>query len=85
MFINLQSNEFEYEKHLIYWRYIGKISNFAGFVTGIEGFALIFVYVIEYGLIFIDIANGNKIKIDSAWVFLEWDKTKKKYKCIYIL
>lgn len=62
---------------------VGKIASFAGLGAGIVGFVLTFVYVIESGLVFNDIAILADVipRIDSDGVWAEWDGSK--YKCKY--
>ena len=60
---------------------VGKIASFAGLGTGIVGFVLTFVYVIESGLVFNDYAGNGIPRIDSDGVWAEWDGSK--YKCKY--
>ena len=62
---------------------VGKIASFAGLGAGIVGFVLTFVYVIESGLVFNDIAILEDVipRIDSDGVWAEWDGSK--YKCKY--
>ena len=60
---------------------VGKIASFAGLGAGIVGFVLTFVYVIESGLVFNDIAETFP-RIDSDGVWAEWDGSK--YKCKYL-
>ena len=61
---------------------VGKIASFAGLGAGIVGFVLTFVYVIESGLVFNDIANRSDPRIDSDGIWAEWDGSK--YKCKYL-
>ena len=70
---------------------LGKIPSFAGLGTGIVGFVLTLVYVIESGLVFNDIdrefdpdpSNNGNIKIDSDGSFLKWDNSRNSYVCIF--
>ena len=74
---------------------MGKIPSFAGLGTGIVGFVLTLVYVIESGLVFNDIdadidveideyqfTNPN-IRIDSDGSFLKWDNSRNSYVCTF--
>ena len=58
-------------------KYIGLI----GLGFGVVGFVLTLVYVIESGLVFNDIADGEITKIDSDGAVLEWKNNK--YTCIF--
>ena len=64
---------------------VGKIASFAGLGTGIVGFVLTFVYVIESGLVFNDIADTERrdMRIDSDGAFLKWNSKKNHYTCIF--
>ena len=69
------------------YKEIGNIGNDAkyfgliGIGSGVIGFVLTLVYIIESGLVFNDIADIRKLKIDSDGAFLKWDENR--YKCIY--
>ena len=60
---------------------MGKIPSFAGLGTGIVGFVLTLVYVIESGLVFNDIDGESDIRIDSDGAFLKWDNSRNSYVC----
>ena len=64
---------------------MGKIPSFAGLGTGIVGFVLTLVYVIESGLVFNDIdrefGSNGKIRIDSDGSYLKWDDSRNSYVC----
>ena len=62
---------------------MGKIPSFAGLGTGIVGFVLTLVYVIESGLVFNDIDGENEIRIDSDGSFLKWDNSRNSYVCTF--
>lgn len=62
---------------------MGKIPSFAGLGTGIVGFVLTLVYVIESGLVFNDNDGSMDIKIDSDGSLLKWDNSKNNYVCIF--
>lgn len=62
---------------------MGKIPSFAGLGTGIVGFVLTLVYVIESGLVFNDIDGQKAIRIDSDGAFLKWDNSRNSYVCKY--
>ena len=62
---------------------LGKIPGLIGLGGGVIGFVLTFVYVIESGLVFDDIADNIGIRIDSDGAFLEWNSDKKIYTCIF--
>ena len=61
----------------------GKISSFVGLGTGIVGFVLTLVYVIESGLVFNDKEDHGYLKPDSDGAILEWDNSKESYVCIF--
>ena len=65
-----------------------------GFICGIVGFILTFIYIVFNGIVFTNynilgydkMKNGNfdeLYKRDSDGVYAEWDEAKKQYKCIY--
>ena len=60
-------------------KYIGII----GLGCGVVGFVLTLVYVIESGLVFNDIDGSGEKRIDSDGAYLEWNKGKNRYTCIY--
>ena len=62
---------------------IGKYIGLIGLGTGFIGFVLTFVYVIESGLVFDDITDSRQIRIDSDGAFLEWNRSKNRYTCIF--
>ena len=66
---------------------MGKIPSFAGLGTGIVGFVLTLVYVIESGLVFNDIDrefdSPGSIRIDSDGSFLKWDNSRNSYVCTF--
>lgn len=62
---------------------MGKIPSFAGLGTGIVGFVLTLVYVIESGLVFNDIDGSQRIRIDSDGSYLKWDNSRNSYVCIF--
>jgi len=62
---------------------VGKIASFAGLGTGIVGFVLTLVYVIESGLVFNDIIERGIMRIDSDGAFLKWNSKKNHYTCIF--
>ena len=64
---------------------MGKIPSFAGLGTGIVGFVLTLVYVIESGLVFNDISidDDPSFRIDPDGAFLKWDNSRNRYVCIY--
>ena len=62
---------------------IGKYIGLIGLGTGFIGFVLTFVYVIESGLVFDDIADYRQIRIDSDGAFLKWNNSKNRYTCIF--
>ena len=66
---------------------MGKIPSFAGLGTGIVGFVLTLVYVIESGLVFNDIdrefGSSGSIRIDSDGSFLKWDNSRNSYVCTF--
>jgi hypothetical protein len=62
---------------------VGKIASFAGLGTGIVGFVLTLVYVIESGLVFNDNDEGRSMRIDSDGAFLKWNSKKNHYTCIF--
>ena len=62
---------------------MGKIPSFAGLGTGIVGFVLTLVYVIESGLVFNDIDGSGEIRIDSDGSFLKWDNSRNSYVCTF--
>ena len=66
---------------------MGKIPSFAGLGTGIVGFVLTLVYVIESGLVFNDIDrefdSSGSIRIDSDGSYLKWDNSRDSYVCTF--
>ena len=62
---------------------MGKIPSFAGLGTGIIGFVLTLVYVIESGLVFNDITYSREIRIDSDGSYLKWDNSRNSYVCTF--
>ena len=62
---------------------VGKIASFAGLGTGIVGFVLTLVYVIESGLVFNDDDGEYQMRIDSDGAFLKWNSKKNHYTCIF--
>jgi hypothetical protein len=64
---------------------VGKVASFAGLGTGIVGFVLTLVYVIESGLVFNDISidDDSSFRIDPDGAFLKWDNSRNRYVCIY--
>ena len=62
---------------------MGKIPSFAGLGTGIVGFVLTLVYVIESGLVFNDISDTGGYRIDSDGSILKFDKSRDSYVCTF--
>ena len=62
---------------------VRKIACFAGLGTGIVGFVLTLVYVIESGLVFNDNDGLNELRIDSDGAVMEYDSKAGRYKCIF--
>lgn len=62
---------------------VRKIACFVGLGTGIVGFVLTFVYVIESGLVFNDNANDYDLRLDSDGAVMEYNSKAGRYKCIY--
>ena len=74
---------------------IGKIIGLIGLGSGIIGFVLTLVYIIESGIIFTQYVIDKKyddlatkfssanIKIDKDGAFLKYDESKKSYVCIF--
>lgn len=62
---------------------MGKIPSFAGLGTGIVGFVLTLVYVIESGLVFNDISESRDIRIDSDGSILKFDNSRNSYVCTF--
>lgn len=60
---------------------LGRLIGILGLGYGVVGFALTLAYVIESGLVFNDIDETNRIRIDSDGAFLK--KDGNKYVCIY--
>ena len=73
----------------------GKVIGIIGLITGVVGFALTFVYVIEAGIVITSDVIGksytslsgtysnSELRIDSDGAFLKWDGGKQSYVCIY--
>ena len=62
---------------------VRKIACFAGLGTGIVGFVLTLVYVIESGLVFNDNDGSTDLRIDSDGAVMEYDSKAGRYKCIF--
>ena len=73
----------------------GKVIGIIGLITGVVGFVLTFVYVIEAGIVITSDVIGksytslsgtytnSKLRIDSDGAFLKWDGGKQSYVCIF--
>ena len=62
---------------------VRKIACFAGLGTGIVGFVLTLVYVIESGLVFNDNDGSTVLRMDSDGAVMEYNNKAGRYKCIY--
>jgi hypothetical protein len=64
---------------------VRKIACFAGLGTGIVGFVLTLVYVIESGLVFndYDYEGSSNLRMDSDGAVMEYNSKAGRYKCIY--
>ena len=62
---------------------VRKIACFAGLGTGIVGFVLTLVYVIESGLVFNDNDDSTVLRMDSDGAVMEYNNKAGRYKCIY--
>ena len=62
---------------------VRKIACFVGLGTGIVGFVLTLVYVIESGLVFNDNDGSSKLRMDSDGAVMEYNSKAGRYKCIY--
>ena len=62
---------------------VRKIACFVGLGTGIVGFVLTLVYVIESGLVFNDNDGSSELRMDSDGAVMEYNSKAGRYKCIY--
>ena len=62
---------------------VEKITGLIGLGCGFVGFVLTLVYVIESGLVFNDIDDSYKPRMDSDGSFAIWDNSKSSYICTH--